>query len=348
MLPPKALVLPARSLPGGAMTIDPLIVIEGAAHSAVAYRQWRDHFSERAPQVRTHLHWDAATRMAATFWSTQRRGKPVYWIAFAHTVVNFRKKLLVEVNPPHHGVNANFQGIFARSAKGKRYVLHRGELHPGRERILPENFLPRCTVPLARVTFSNGSFVQCAVVAPLDEGADRAVDATAQFVSDCARARSATVVADDTLEQRLFDLEHVSPELRGNFVIPAQDQRTGVRRHGDVWDALHKQLEKEGLAPANARLGLYGPDMYTRKGTPRVLFEIKSQRRQRFHSTGRRSALCLREAATGACGESSRAPIGPLRSVAIRVGAPRHPLDNVRRPSKPWLQPQTGTENADH
>lgn len=254
-----------------------LEAIESPAESTSAFNAWRDHWRVRAQPASSTILWDDATRVAASFWRGQRDGRPVFWIAFAHSPVRFRTKLLVEVNPPRSGISTRFQGVFARGATGRRYVLHRGELHPGRERVKPDKVLPRCTVPLMKVRFSDDSSVKCALVAPLDEGEDRAVDATAQFVSDCANIRHRLSDPNSTwLEKRLFELEHASPELRGAFVIPAQEQRLGIRRHADVWHALHAALLRLNLSPANARLGLFGPDLYTCRGEPMVLFEIKA------------------------------------------------------------------------
>jgi hypothetical protein len=255
-----------------------LSAIEGARASMDAYRQWKSHFQSRSEKVSPEVLWDETSRVAATFWEGKRRGRPVFWVAFAHTAVAFRQNLLVEVNPPRSGISLRFQGVFAEDLKGNRFVLHRGELHPGRDRISPSEFFDACTVPQSLVAFSDGSSARCAMVSPLDEGSNTALDATAQFISDCANVRSRLSYGIDTaLEKRLFDLEQVTPELRGEFVVPWQAARRGVRRHGEVWKRLHDTLEALNLAPANSRLGIYGPDLYTRCSSPMLLFEIKSR-----------------------------------------------------------------------
>lgn len=254
-----------------------LRAIERRTASVQCFDDWEELFLARAVEWTPSCYWNETIGVAGTFFNTHRNGKPVFWIAFAGTPISFRQRFIVEVNPPQSGVDRRFQGVFAEDEKGRRFVLHRGALHPARLRIRPEDFFKHATIALHDVQFSDGSDARCAMVAPLDYGPDNCVESLAQFVRDCSNARDRLVAGNDDsgTEKHVFESEEGSPELRGNFSIPSRGESSGKRRHGDVWDLLKSELEALKLRPANARLGRYGPDMYTRSGRPLALFEIK-------------------------------------------------------------------------
>ena len=82
-------------------------------------------------------------------------------------------------------------------------------------------------------------------------------------------------IGSANIEKQVRAFEQLMPEPRGPFVVPGRSQTEGLRLHAEVWDALKTAVAEIGLAPSNARLGRHGPDLYTQKGTPLVLFEIK-------------------------------------------------------------------------
>jgi len=255
----------------------PLQAIEGKRTSAKCFSDWKNTFAARSVPWTNSCLWSESVGIAGTFYNTFRKGKPVFWIAFADSPVGFRQRFIVEVNPPCSGIDRRFQGVFAEDQKGRRYVLHRGALHPAKQRIAPKDFFKTTTVQLHDVEFSDGSIDRCAMVAPLDYGPDLGIEGLAQFVRDCSNARDKLDTGDEDseLERRVFGLEDGMPELRGNFSISGRDSSMGKRRHGEVWNELKSELARLKLRPSNARVGRYGPDIYTRAGKPLALFEIK-------------------------------------------------------------------------
>ena len=263
---------------------------------------------------------------AAAFFDTRRKDKPVFWIALANTPIKFRQNFVVEVNPPHSGIDRRFQGVFAENVAGRRFVLHRGRLHPKEGRVAAIEFFKHATVALQTVSFSDGSEDECAVVAPLDEGADACVDAMAHFVRDCAnaRARIRGIGRDDAeREARVLELEKTTPELRGQFIIPGRSESLGFRRHAEVWNVLHAELDRMGLRPANSRLGRFGPDMYTLQGHPPMLIEIKASGDSGSIQQGIGQLLIYE----GLLGNARlkvlalpREPVAEIRTVLVRLG----------------------------
>lgn len=258
------------------MPISEMTAIETKRGSLSAFRDWEKLFVATSEDCTPTCYWNESIGVAGIFYDTTRKEKKVFWTAFARSSLRFRQRLLVEVNPPHSGIDKRFQGVFASDAEGKRYVLHRGSLHPGRTRISSEEFFTHATVETYFVSFSDGSIARCALVAPLDQGEDACADALGQFVSDCASMRDRLSGIDSSnIEKRVRAFEKLMPELRGSFVVPGRGQTTGLRSHAEVWQALKTAVAEIGLAPSNARLGRHGPDLYSQKGSPLVLFEIK-------------------------------------------------------------------------
>ncbi|MBA8888701.1 hypothetical protein FHW12_002934 [Dokdonella fugitiva] len=257
-----------------------LVAIENKAECSALFRKWRDNFASLATPIGDHTLWIDALGISAQFWDSHRKGQPIFWNIFSNTPVRFKQNMIVEVNPPRSGINPQNQGVFAQDEDGCRYVLHRGRLYPAGARIASTDFLASATVDICDVSFSDGSSAACALVCPLDLDPKACVEALAQFVGDCANARELAGAQGKELRvplQRVADMEKLSPELRGNFFIPPQEAKIGRRRHADVSAALKTSLESVGIKHANARMGRYGPDMYTYGMSRDVLFEIKTE-----------------------------------------------------------------------
>lgn len=254
-----------------------LIAIEKNREIKRAVKDWKLKFSDSTEHVEA---------MGGTVYRNDNLGvwgffggiDGRYWNAFGRTPHNFRKNILVEINPPQEGINTNVQGIVARDADGARWMLHQGRLHPSKTRISQEMFAEVSESERGRVTFSNGTSIICNLVANIDAPAEVVKNQTANFIFDCDRVRLHYTEDEKAAasETRLLQNEtECFPELQGSYVVSGQDTRVAQRSHADVWHALAKELTKRSIRHTNARVARHGPDLRTLESKP-VLFEIKS------------------------------------------------------------------------
>ncbi len=201
-----------------------------------------------------------------------------YWNAFGIRPDDPTSSMAVEINPPQFGIAAGTQGLFARDAIGKRWILHGGRLHIGHERINSDRFAELSGFHRVRVTFSNESERDYFLVAPLDQDSEALHQALRLFIATCARIRTQLLLG--THEAELEDRANIgegqsSDEKRGDYVIPARSAVIATRLHADMWHALTEALHRLKIDYTNKRVGRWGPDLRTRGKKP-ILFEIKT------------------------------------------------------------------------
>jgi hypothetical protein len=208
-----------------------------------------------------------------------RRRLENHWNPFGRLPHQFRKNMIVEINPPAFGVNTNVQGVVATSAKGERWVLHQGRLHPPGIRITEEMFDAVTRRRRVAVLFSDNRLREYHLVANIDGPAFALQDEIASFVSECATIRTHYVFgAQAADEERAIEAAEgpSSPEQTGSYEMGGRGTTTAVRKHGEVWHALVREMDRRGIRHSNGRVGRFGPDLRT-FGTRPVLFEIKSE-----------------------------------------------------------------------
>lgn len=200
-----------------------------------------------------------------------------YWNAFGISPEP-HWSVLVEINPPQSGIARGTQGLIALDRAGRRWVLHGGRVHPGDERVDFDRFAKLSGLKPIEVRFSDGSRRGYFVVAPLDQGVSDFHHGMGAFIRASGYVRNAVLFGKEeaALDRHVEDGEGQStPEKRGGYVIPPRPAAEAERVHGDVWDALSRELDRRGIKHSNARVGRYGPDLRTRAKKP-TLFEIKT------------------------------------------------------------------------
>ena len=98
---------------------------------------------------------------------------------------------MVEINIPFEGNNRNIQGAIAVDERNRRWVLHQGRLHHGRERISSDQFkaVPGCDLTVD-VHFSNGDKRPYLRVANLDASPSEMQEQTESFIRLCESVRT--------------------------------------------------------------------------------------------------------------------------------------------------------------
>ncbi len=203
------------------------------------------------------------------------------WSPFGQLPANFRSHIVVEINTPISGQDLDLQGAFARDKSGHRWLLHQGRMSISGKRITQQDFRTQSGLRPVRVRFRDGSSRLFHPVADLEQPARAVQAAVARFVAICAEVREASrssaparrAVADALRWEALL-----SPERTGDYDVKARSASKAEHRHGRVWKKLVAELKARGLQVSNARVGQYGPDLYTVQ-PPMVLFEIKSDAR---------------------------------------------------------------------
>ena len=258
--------------------------IEGVRAIGKALSDWRAivaHGSETRPGIQEGVFW----RPDFGYWGFFGRtaaGTELgwrYWNAFGREPVRPKQNMLVEINPPQSGVAGGVQGLFAKDADGKRWVLHGGRLHPSGTRISSERFGEISSLAPVTVHFSDGSTRPYFVVGPLDHDEADLHAWTARFISECEQVRLFYAFGPEEAEaeRRITEAEGEShPEKSGQFGYPQRPGGIGNKTHADVWKALVVALDKRSVKHTNSRVGRFGPDLRTVGDRGRLLFEIKT------------------------------------------------------------------------
>jgi hypothetical protein len=273
-----------------------MIALENRADVRAAAAQWERGFRTGADVIGSmtgsKVFWHERLGIWGMFGETHGKGGiRRSWNPFGQKPYSFRSNMIVEINTPPVGIDQNIQGLFARDARGVRWVLHQGRMSISKSRITEADFIEATGLKPTKVTFSDGSVGNYHKVAPIDAPPAVLQEKIAAFVAQCARARMAKRAPRDLLSKlaRAQDWERkLSPESTGIYEIAARDAVQGRRRHGEVWRALAAELAKRNVEHSNDRVSQYGPDLFTYGQGPRVLFEIKSKANARdiFEAVG--------------------------------------------------------------
>jgi hypothetical protein len=200
------------------------------------------------------------------------------WNPFGQLATNFRGHIVVEINSPMSGQDLDLQGVFAVDGAGHRWLLHQGRMSISGKRITQSDFRTLSGLRPIRVRFRNGSSRLFHPVADLERPARAVQAAVARFVSICAGVREASrssAPARAAVAKAMTWEGLLSPERTGGYEVGARAALKAEHRHGLVWKRLVAILKGKGIEVSNARVGQYGPDLYTLEA-PLVLFEIKS------------------------------------------------------------------------
>lgn len=255
----------------------PLVALEQRSSISNAVRLLVEKFSGGAESISFHgLHgfWHESLSVWGAFNDPDGSGgQPSYSNPFGR----IPHIATVEINPPRHGINTNVQGVIASAADGQRWILHQGRLHPPGRHLSENEFDAVANRDRVTVSFSDGRVVKYLPVANIDADLPTLQSQIAAFVSDCEVVRQHYVVGRKAAEQ-LSDvaaIEELFPETLGEYEVGAQEAKTVVKKHPNVWRQLHKEFSSRGIPCSNGRVARWGPDLRTLSKRP-ILFEIKS------------------------------------------------------------------------
>lgn len=262
--------------------------VESATEVDQVVDSWRVMFGEGAtilPGMGGDVLWHPSYSVWGAFHrlSGADEGSRRHWIPFGRVPVDFRRNILVEINPTPRGTESTVQGVIGRTRRGERWILHRAQLRGARispdifDRAVPER-------KRVRVRFSNGETRAYHAVANVDSTPRTLLHQIAKYVTDCERARIYYVAGErvaeaqarvDTAETQDMGPGSSSPEKGGAYDVGPRDPIRAWRYHADVWRALTEELTRLGVRWSNGRVGRHGPDLRTLDGHP-FLFEIKT------------------------------------------------------------------------
>lgn len=255
--------------------------IETVKDTRQAMKVWRDKFALGAEEINglgetTFWHERLATWGHFQQWKREDKSDR-YWNVFGVVPTQLRKSIIVEINPPARGKDGVMQGVLARARDGARWLLHKGRMSIPGSGISEEQFDEASAGVRKPVEFSDGTTVECHLVANLEANAEYLQNQVATFVATCRRVRLQYALGEKFARQEAAveaAEQGSSPELTGSYNVSAQKAKIAFRHHGEVWHALVKSLNEIGAKHTNSRVGRWGPDLRTVGGTP-VLFEIK-------------------------------------------------------------------------
>jgi len=258
-----------------------LVAVENETEVASAVAELVTKFSAGADTTYPKSIWRPELGVCARFSRLSRTSdQRTYYNVFATSRERFEDHIVVEINPPRHGHNAQYQGMVARDANGHIWLAHRGGLATRRARITKEQFLQATRSHTATVTFSDSSTAKCALVCRLTYPSEKVQSDIADFVYDCKRIRrqkedSSSIVrvydAVDAFEGRF------TPESAQSYLLPPRDAKGVEKFHAQIVYRLAEILRSLKIDNSNDRVGRYGPDLYA-AGPPSVLFEVKSNK----------------------------------------------------------------------
>ncbi|MBY0509226.1 MAG: hypothetical protein K2P94_03650 [Rhodospirillaceae bacterium] len=206
-------------------------------------------------------------------------GTDTYWNVFGLRRGEHNKNKIVQINPPVKGKNKNRQGVVAKDANGRRWLLHQGRLHPSKLRVTEEMFDEVSNRARVAVKFSTGADVWYHKVTNIDAPRSTTLKDLASFITECERVRLYYLHDKEFSdgETKVLEAEQSSsPEKTGTYTIPPQDEKIIDKKHAAIWKALVKHLDDKGIKHSNERVGRWGPDLRTINPKNRILFEIKS------------------------------------------------------------------------
>jgi hypothetical protein len=245
--------------------------------------QWKRLFTQGATPfaaMRGTVHWHEALGVWGLFGETGgKNGIVRSWNPFGQKPWAFRANMIVEINVPPGGIDTNIQGVFARDAHGRPWLLRQGRMSVSEGHVADDDFMTATGLKPVEVRFSGGSTRAYYKVSELDVPAAVLQERTAAFVAHCAKARLAKREGSGSIAAAIGAVQNwergLSPEATGEFEIAARDPVVARRRHAEVWRALAAELKRPRIPHSNDRVAQYGPDLFTYDGRD-VLFEIKA------------------------------------------------------------------------
>jgi hypothetical protein len=256
--------------------------LESSGEIKTALGEWKSKFSSGAEKRQGYggtVYWLTTVGTWGHFGLSagKQSGVRHYWVPFGRTREPLKDNMIVEINPPLHGIPRGIQGVIATDNLGNRWVLHGGRLHPKTVRITEGHFDALYKRPRVSVRFSDGSSRDYHPVAKIDGSALDLQRAMANFVGECHRIRTYyTRGADEAdLDDRIDVAERSFPESLKPYVRGRQKEKIIERKHAKIWKALTAYLDGKGVGHTNEKVGRWGPDLRTRVA-PHILFEIKS------------------------------------------------------------------------
>ena len=256
--------------------------IETPGRIRTAVNVWQRKFARGSEEIVRDTFWHSELGVWGRFRPRKRDdGSIRYWNTFGFVPSNFRKNIIVEVNPPPNFRYGNMQGVIARAEDGSRWLLHKGQMSIPERIISASDFAGKTNLSTCAVAYSDKEIVNCYPVANIDAQANDVQQQVATFVGECHRIRLfyrfGREVAERAaeLQRAILDAEAGSPELTGTYRVGPSGPRTVERRHGKVWHALARALDGLGRMHTNQRVGRWGPDLVTCDDQTPMLFEIK-------------------------------------------------------------------------
>lgn len=258
-----------------------LTAVESKSQLRQAHRDWAKKFSSgtaRIPRKKDEVFWAEGLRFWARFAIGPAKATATSFRTYTGLSSSRFSSPIVEINLPYDGDNSDIQGIVAIDGDGDRWVLHHGRMHVVGKQLTHDDFAAVSGLSAVSVKFKSGEERRYFAVTNIDATAEMMRSRMRDFVRACERVKAHHTIGADAAEQqsRVDEWERgLFPETSGSTLIPAQPERQGRRWHGDVSNALVKELKQIGCQVANERVGIYGPDLYTACKIPK-LFEIKT------------------------------------------------------------------------
>jgi hypothetical protein len=263
-----------------------LSAIEDKPGIQQAVNDFRAKFKANSKRINisTHksLYWHPKMGIWGYFedWKINKNNRrvPRFWSVFGYDPAQWRRNLIVEINPSGHGVDRRYQGVVAYGVKQQRVLLHRGLLRIGKSHFNLRSIEAMSSWPVEKVHFSDGRTDECLFVADLNVSAQSLQLQISDFVKACYLARVNHAHGPDNASQLQKVLKYeatLSAEKSGSYELPPRDATVVERRHGDVWNALTRFLDQQCIRHSNRRVGRWGPDLFASEPKP-LLFEIKT------------------------------------------------------------------------
>ena len=128
----------------------PLLAIEKQQSVRRSIKDLHQAFAKHSRQIsglRDTTYWHNSLGIWGHFRVWKRKdGSDRYWNAFGTVPHLLRKNIIVEINPPPKARFRNMQGVLARTNRGTRWLLHKGQMSiSGRPDFAATN-LSGCTV----------------------------------------------------------------------------------------------------------------------------------------------------------------------------------------------------------
>ena len=259
----------------------PLLAIEKQQSVRRSIKDLHQAFAKHSRQIsglRDTTYWHNSLGIWSHFRVWKRKdGSDRYWNAFGTVPHLLRKNIIVEINPPPKARFRNMQGVLARTNRGTRWLLHKGQMSISGRNISEADFAAVTNLSGCTVTYSDHESIECYPVANIDDAPKTLQKQIASFVRECQRIRLYYQFGEHVAERerKILEAEASSPELTDQYRVGPRDAQEIERRHGKVWHALTVAVNSLGRKHTNQRVGGWGPDLVTCDDKIPVLFEIK-------------------------------------------------------------------------